>query len=114
MKWYLVKMVYQIFRGAGEHAPQFDERWRLIRADEMSWAREKGFIIGKLEQQEFTDGEHERVKRVFVNVVELLEVPLLDGAELFATTEEPESASEFLHLMHTKANRLMNFTTPRV
>lgn len=114
MKWYLVKLVYQIFRGAGTHAPQFDEQWRLIRADEIGWAREKAFIIGTLEEQEFTDSKNELIKWVFVNVVELVEVPLHDGAELFSTTEEPENASEFLHLMHIKANRLMDFTTTRV
>ena len=36
MKWYLVKIVYQVVTGDGAHSPQFDEQLRLIRADELA------------------------------------------------------------------------------
>jgi hypothetical protein len=74
MNWYLAKLVYQVVSGTGNHAPQFDEQWRLIWADEMSWAREKASILGQIDGFEFMNTRNEKVQWKFVNVVEVCEI----------------------------------------
>jgi len=47
MNWYLAKLIFHVMSGEGTHTPQFDEQWRLIRADEVSWAYEKATVLGR-------------------------------------------------------------------
>lgn len=102
MNWYLVKLVYQIVSGKGNHHPQFDEQWRLIRADEISWAHEKASILGRIDSVEFLNSKVERVQWKFIGVVEVMEVSLTDGAQIYSATEEPVDVDAYLHNMNTK------------
>lgn len=82
MNWYLAKLRFQ-GKGSGEACSQGqEEQWRLIRADEMAWAREKATVLGWLEQQGI---EKDRTNRnqEFLGVAEILQIPTLeDGAHL--------------------------------
>ena len=48
MNWYLAKIIYQVISGDGLHTPQFDEQFRLIKADELEWAWEKAQVVGRM------------------------------------------------------------------
>jgi hypothetical protein len=105
VNWYILKFVYQIISGAGNHLPQFDEQLRLIRADELGWAREKASIVGRLLEHELVNAKNEKVVWKFVNVVEVLPVTSMeDGDEIYSSTCEPNNVSDYLSALSIKAS----------
>lgn len=106
MNWYLVKLVYQVISGSGNHTPQFDEQLRLIRADEPEWAREKAKVMGQIGAFTFLNHRNEEVNWKFIDVVDvcLLE-PLEDGMQIYASTEEPVDVKSYLDVVKAKAQR---------
>ena len=114
MKWYLVKLVYQVVSGNGAHTPQFDEQLRLIRAEELDWAREKAKVLGQIGAFSFLNDRKEEVNWKFIDVVDICEVgDLVDGAQLYSTTEEPEDVKSYMNVMQAKAKRVYAFTKER-
>ena len=104
MNWYLAKMVYQIISGSGNHAPQFDEQLRLIRADEWGWAREKATIVGKLMEHSIENSKDEKVMWKYVEVTEMIPLTSLeDGDEIYSITQEPNDVKEYLASISAKA-----------
>ena len=111
MKWYLVKLVYQVVSGNGAHTPQFDEQLRLIRAEELDWAREKANVLGQIGAFSFLNDRKEKVKWKFIDVVDICEIgEIEDGAQLYSTTEEPQDASAYLNVINAKAKRIYAYT----
>jgi hypothetical protein len=106
MNWYLVKLVYQVMRQADENQPQFDEQWRLIRADEVEWAYEKASTLGRLEESSFLNHRQEQVLWKFVAVAEIYGIgELTDGFQLFSKTEEPSDTQAYLHQVNVHAQK---------
>ncbi|NJM25559.1 MAG: DUF4288 domain-containing protein [Bacteroidia bacterium] len=68
LKWYVAKIVYQVLVGNGTHTAQFDEQYRLIRADEVSWAWEKAQVLGRLGESTFDNNAGEKVQWKYINV----------------------------------------------
>jgi hypothetical protein len=111
MKWYLVKLVYQVVSGNGAHTPQFDEQLRLIRAEELDWAREKAKMLGQIGAFSFLNNRKEEVNWRFIDVVDICEIgEIEDGAQLYSTTEEPEDVSLYLNVISAKAKWIYAFT----
>jgi len=106
MKWYIAKLVFQVISGDGLQAPQFDEQWRLIKADEIIWAHEKARVLGWLEQGRF-DAEHRRkVEWRFIEVAEIQQITTMeDGVELYSTTEEPLDANAYVDLVRIRGQK---------
>ena len=114
MKWYLVKLVYQVVSGEGAHTPQFDEQLRLIRAEELDWAREKANVLGQIGAFSFLNDRSEKVSWKFIDVVDVCEIgEIEDGAQLYSTTEEPQDVSSYLNIVESKAKRVLAFTKER-
>lgn len=106
MKWYLVKLVFQVLSGEGAHTPQFDEQVRLIRADEVNWAYEKATVVGWLEQQSFLNYNTEKVAWKFIEVAEIYEVPTPeDGVLLCSHTAEPDNAHAYIESTRIRAEK---------
>ena len=111
MKWYLVKLVYQVVSGDGAHTPQFDEQLRLIRADELDWAREKAKVLGQIGAFTFLNKRKEEVRWKFIDVVDVCEIgEIEDGAQFYSSTEEPKDVNSYLNLITAKAKRIYDFT----
>jgi hypothetical protein len=107
MSWFLAKIVYRIICGKGEHTPQFDERLRLVEADDAHEAFDKAHAIGLREQESFLNQQQHLVQWQFVNVSELYKISaLIDGAELYAKVEEAENADLYMQLVHKKADHI--------
>ena len=108
MKWYLAKFVYQVVSGDGNHAPQFDEQLRLIRADEFDWAKEKAGILGRLGECSFVNDRKETVTWKFINVVDICPIhSMQDGDEIYSSTAEPKDVRAYLKVVHAKASLLI-------
>jgi hypothetical protein len=111
MKWYLVKLVYQVVSGNGAHTPQFDEQLRLIRAEELDWAREKAKMLGQIGAFSFLNSRKEEVNWKFIDVVDICEMSEIeDGVQIYSTTEEPEDVPSYLNIINAKAKRIYAFT----
>ncbi len=106
LSWYIAKLVFQVQSGEGTHTPQFDEQWRMVRADEVSWAREKASVLGRMDECQFMNDQKEEVACRFIEVAAIHKIgPFEDGAEIFSDTHEPEDASEYIKLVKLKARK---------
>lgn len=118
MNWFLVKIVYRIICGEGNHTPQFDEQLRLITAENEKDALDKAIGIGKQEEDSFYNNAEKLVQWKFINVAELYKIAkLIDGAELYSKIEEKENGDLYTELVHKKAAHLqlnseLNFLQP--
>jgi len=105
MKWYIAKLVFQVINSEGV-TPQFDEQWRLIKADEVTWAYEKARVIGWLEQGCFNREYQKKGERKFIEVVELQQITNMeDGATIFSNTEKPTNAFVYVDKIRKKAQQ---------
>lgn len=106
MKWYIAKLVFQVINGDGLHTPQFDEQWRLIKADEITWAHEKARVLGWMEQGRF-DAEHQKeAERKFIEVAEIQQITTMeDGVQLYSTTEKPLDANAYVDLVRIRGQK---------
>jgi hypothetical protein len=110
MNWYIAKIVYQIVSGRVAHKPQFDEQFRLIKADELDWAWEKAQVIGRLEENAFFNQKKEFVEWKYIAVEDVMKIDALeDGAQLYARTEEPCDMHEYISITQTRAKRFFDY-----
>lgn len=106
MKWYIAKLVFQVINSEGVLTSQFDEQWRLIKADEVTWAYEKARVIGWLEHGCFNSEYQKKEEWKFIEVVELQQISNMeDGAAIFSTTEEPMDAFVYVDMIRRKAQQ---------
>jgi Domain of unknown function (DUF4288) len=106
MNWYLAKLIFQVRSGEGTHTPQFDEQWRLIRADEVAWAYEKASVLGRLDESSFLNERSEMVSWKFIEVADIHLIGTLeDGAQLFSATEEPQDANAYIEQIKLKSQK---------
>lgn len=108
MNWFMAKITYQIVCGNGDHMPQFDEQLRLIGAANEQEAFFKARAIGFAEQETFYNQADQPVQWVFINVSELYQLELKDGAELYSRITEQDRADTYIDLLHLKAGEIQN------
>lgn len=108
MKWYLAKIVFQIICGEGMHTPQFDEQLRLIEAANEDLAFEKASTLGQSEQEVFYNDKKQLVQWKFINVAELYQMSLIDGADLNSKINEVDDAASYINLIHSKAMQIQS------
>jgi len=106
MKWYLAKIIFQIICGEGSHQPQFDEQLRLIAATDEDAAFSKAKEMGEREQETFYNQKQQLVQWQFINVSELYQMSLIDGAELSSKINEVDDAASYRNLIHSKAEQI--------
>lgn len=107
MKWYLVKLVYRIICGEGNHTPQFDEQLRLIEANDNFQAFQKARLLGHREQDNFMNANDKPVHWKFLDVTEILEMNnLSDGIEIYSQIKEEPDAKTYISFINQKANFL--------
>ncbi len=107
MNWYLVKVIFRITCGNGNHAAQFDEQLRLIRAGSKEEAFRKGQGLGQKEEDVFFNQKEQLVQWQFISVSEIYPLnELMDGAELFSRIEETDDPGSYLKFIHAKAEQI--------
>jgi hypothetical protein len=115
MNWYLVKLVFRIICGDGQHNPQFDEQLRLIGASNEEDAFEKANSIGLREQEEFFSERQTLVQWKYINVAELYKLSAqLDGAELYSRVQETDNANLYIDLINKKAAHIRQNNTHKL
>lgn len=110
--WYLVRIVYRIICGTGQHTAQFDEQLRLIHAPNRQKALEKAENLGRSEENTFYNHQQQLVRWEFINVTDLFRVsPQIDGAEVYSRIEEREPAEHYIQILQGKARSLFGQIT---
>jgi hypothetical protein len=108
MNWYLVKLVYRIICGDGNHSPQFDEQLRLIHAADELHAFQKARRLGEGEQDNFLNVADKPVQWKFIDVCELHKLDdLIDGAEMYSRIHEEDDAEIFIKITQMRAAHLL-------
>ncbi len=74
MNWYLARLLYQRLSREGNLTTQFDEQWRLIRADEREWALEKAALLAQLNQYDTEEEKPQNTNQKFITVVDICEI----------------------------------------
>jgi hypothetical protein len=107
MNWYLVKLVYQILCGEGDHTAQFDEQLRLITAPDEVKALAKAWEIGKKEEDCFSNIHQQLVQWKFINIAEMYQLQeFIDGAEIHSMIRETSDPTSYIQFTHEKARQL--------
>jgi hypothetical protein len=108
MKWYVVKMVFQIICGTGNHKPQFDEQLRIIEATDEDEAFNKATQLGTTEQETFYNDKQQLVQWNYINIKELYQLSLINGAELCSKIHEADDAQTYIDFVQAKADDIKN------
>jgi hypothetical protein len=104
MNWYIAKVVFNIVCGKGDHTPQFDEQYRLVRAESMEEAYHKAERIGINEEEILLNDKGEIVNWDFIGVSELYPVnQLQDGMELFSSIHEAKERKAYIETVKLKS-----------
>lgn len=107
MNWFLVKLVFRILCGDGQHQAQFDEQWRLLRAADGRAALKKAYDLGEKEGAVFMSHQDVRIQWRFLGVVAMKEVDMDSGqVELCSYTQEPEDELMYLSKIRRQASLL--------
>ena len=106
MKWYIVKLVFQIICGDGRHIAQFDEQLRLVQAENEDNAFEKAGLLGTAETENFYNQRNQLVQWKFINISELYQLSLIDGAELHSKISEVDDDFSYVNLINGKAEQI--------
>ena len=106
MKWYVAKLVFQIICGDGKHIAQFDEQLRLVKATNEDEAFEVATELGVNETDSFYNQRNQLVQWKFINICELYELSLIDGAELHSKISEADDACDYISLVNAKAEHI--------
>jgi hypothetical protein len=118
MKWFVVRYIYQIITGDGNHASQFDEQLRLTVAGDSDEALSKAEKLAEGFHQPFRNCRGEMVTWNFICVADLYEIQSpADGAELASVLHEPDDVEEFLANVNRHKSyllQLLPFSTPSI
>ena len=105
MKWYSIKLVYQILTEKGK--PQVDEQLRLIRADDDDWAKEKAYTLGRLGETIFFNPSNDKLQWKFIGVADLVQVDEIeDGVELYSETKELKNIDRYMENIKKRSARI--------
>jgi hypothetical protein len=107
MDWFMVKIVYEIICGEGDHMAQFDEQLRLINAANEKEAFQKANMIGEAEAVCFPNIKSELVQWNFMGVTEILAIAdFSHGAEIWSRIREEDQADYYRNQILTRTGYL--------
>ena len=89
-----------------QHRAQFDEQLRLIEADDEDEAFIKGKELGISETETFYNQKEQLVQWKFINISELYQLSLIDGAELHSKISEVDDEFSYIALVNGKAEQI--------
>lgn len=107
MNWYMVKLVFRILCGDGQHPAQFDEQWRMLRAEDPRSALKRAYDLGEQEGTVFMNHQDVRIQWRFLGVVAMKSLDLQqEHLELCSCTQEPDDELTYLSKLRRQASAL--------
>ncbi len=112
MNWYLVKIVFQIICGNGNHKPQFEEQLRLVWTDDAEEAIAKANCIALQEEEAFMNQSNQLVQWKFIAITDIYPLQTdVDGTVLFSKISEEENAAWFIQSVKLRSQDLLTHFT---
>jgi hypothetical protein len=106
MKWYLIKLVFNIDINDGGNRTQFDEQLRIIEASSAADAFYKARSLAKDEEEILINQRGQTVNWKFIDVADVKELELKNGSLLCSKTHVDEDYSEYIKSVHRKSQVL--------
>ena len=97
MNWYLVKIIFRIICGNGEHTAQFEEQLRLVSATAAKEAVAKANALALKEEESFLNHAQQLVQWKLIAVTDVYPFETgIDGAAIFSRICEEENPAFFI------------------
>jgi hypothetical protein len=108
MKRFLAKLVFQLVSGSGNPSSQFDERLRMIDAEDELHAFYKARLLGESDE---VKAETEGLANVYWKFIDVTALHLLacdtDGTEIYSVIKEEADANLYIRSIHKTATQLL-------
>jgi len=109
MNLYIVKIVYRIVCGDGDHTAQFDVQLRLIYAFSEEQAFYKARHHAKKEEDFFYNVKDEIVQWQLINVSDLYKIEkIADGVQLYSHIEEHDDGKAYVDVVNKRAQSIVD------
>ncbi|NUM32127.1 MAG: DUF4288 domain-containing protein [Bacteroidetes bacterium] len=109
MKWFVVKLVFQIINNS--KIQQFDEQLRIVSALDYEDAYKKANEIAKNNEYEFSDFKNNIISWKFIAIPYLEPLIILEnGTELCSQILEKEQNENYLFTLKLKQEAIVNRT----
>lgn len=106
MKWYSIRLVFNININNGEDKSQFDEQYRLVEAVSPSDAFFKGLSIGRQEEEIFINNNGKAVNWQFIDVADVQQLELKSGSLINSRLHVSDDSDNYIDLIHWKSQAL--------
>ena len=104
MEKYLAKLMFNINIDNGSDASQFDEQVRIIESRSLEDAFYKARVIGKKEEETFTDSQNKLVSWQFIDVSDVYPLEeVKDGEQVFSNTHKIKDTGSFIKFIRQKS-----------
>lgn len=104
MEKYLAKLIFYINVDNNSEASQFDEQTRIIESRSLEDAFYKARVIGKKEEEVFTDAQNKRVSWEFIDVAEMYCLnEVQDGGQVYSSTHKTRDTNSFIKYIRQKS-----------
>ncbi len=109
MNWYLVKLVFQIICGKGEHKAQFEEQIRLIQASNPQAAISKANELVEKEAHPFLNQSEQFVHWQLIAITDIYSFETgIDGASIFSTISEEDQPIFYIQSAQMRSKDVWN------
>ena len=104
MEKYLAKLIFNINIDNGNDASQFDEQIRIIESDSLEDAFHKARLIGKKEEEIFTDVQNKQISWQFIDVSDVYSINnIKDGDQIYSNTHKTNDTGSFIKFIRQKS-----------
>ncbi|WP_317898740.1 DUF4288 domain-containing protein [Aurantibacillus circumpalustris] len=104
MEKYLAKLMFNINIDNGSDASQFDEQIRIIESHSLEEAFYKARVIGKKEEEVFTDSSNKQISWQFIDVSDVYSLDVVkDGDQLYSNTHKIKDTGSFIKFIRQKS-----------
>jgi len=104
MEKYLAKLMFNISVNNGDDASEFDEQIRIIESRNLEDAFHKARVIGKKEEETFTDSDNKLVSWQFIDVSDVYPLKeVKDGEQVYSNTHKIKDTGSFIKFIRQKS-----------
>ena len=107
MEKYLAKLMFNINIDNGNDASQFDEQIRIIESPSLEEAFYKARVIGKKEEEVFTDTQNKQISWQFIDVSDVYALEdVKDGEQIYSNTHKTNDTGSFIKFIRQKSMQI--------
>ena len=106
MKWYSIRLVFNININNGEDKSQFDEQLRLVEAASTTDAFFKAVNIGRQEEEIFINNQGKAVSWQFIDVADVHPLEMKNGSLICSSLHVDDNHDNYIDLIQRKSQAI--------